>query len=65
MECKSIYDTTKSATATGFNRYIVECKLKSITNGIWVLNRFNRYIVECKYKWVNQTSGFSYVLIDT
>ena len=48
MECKSDNSDTKADTGTGFNRYIVECKLQCnlrITDGAM---RFNRYIVECK-----------------
>ena len=51
--------------AEGFNRYIVECKLKR-TLSLYIGNvRFNRYIVECKYKQEKDIKAGEWVLIDT
>ena len=44
---------------TGFNRYIVECKLaQGILENVDVLG-FNRYIVECKSPKTSIVGGFA------
>ena len=50
---------------TGFNRYIVECKLIIYSHPITAYKRFNRYIVECKYIVRSDRAGGDKDLIDT
>ena len=44
--------------ALRFNRYIVECKLKSYTLLPSYVARFNRYIVECKSEGTDYTNRY-------
>ena len=39
---------TQMMAVFGFNRYIVECKLRMTMASIYGGMSFNRYIVECK-----------------
>ena len=49
----------------GFNRYIVECKLKGNMGNQVYIQSFNRYIVECKCRFSRKILSPWRVLIDT